>query len=301
MAWPTRAATGWPGEGMIARVTVEEVDPDPGTAEPATRSPRGTAPPPGRLVRLGVVVPADTPSEQLGLLAGVAAAAGVGVIWVDARDGTDPWTALAVLAARGTDVGLGVHLWLAPGHSPVSPPEGFPAGLDVSALGRPLELSILGDDQARVIDATHDLRREIGPRWVIGREWRPSGHAADGPATDGDDLVVVAGEDRPLGDTLARLGRHLDDGAPLERPGVAVLAAASIGRTTAEAEARASLARDHPYGHPKDVGLFGTLEQVHAAVVALARAGVTDLRCTLPTLADVADAVGQLTAATRRP
>jgi hypothetical protein len=71
----------------------------------------------------------------------------------------------------------------------------------------------------------------------------------------------------------------------------------SIGRTVAEAEARAGL--DPTFAgdrHPARAGLFGTLEDCQAQVAAMAAAGVTDLRCILPDAPDVHDVVAQLTA-----
>jgi hypothetical protein len=71
----------------------------------------------------------------------------------------------------------------------------------------------------------------------------------------------------------------------------------SIGRTSAEAAARADL--DPEFGghdHPTRVGVYGTLEEGQAAVAALAHEGITDLRCILPRAADLADVVAQLTA-----
>ncbi len=75
----------------------------------------------------------------------------------------------------------------------------------------------------------------------------------------------------------------------------------SIGRTAAEAHARAAM-------DPAFTGdVVGRLEDGQAAVAALAHAGITDLRCRLPAAPDVADLVAQLTAmvigspATHRP
>jgi hypothetical protein len=73
----------------------------------------------------------------------------------------------------------------------------------------------------------------------------------------------------------------------------------SIGRTGAEAEVRASAdARFRVLGHPRDIGLFGTLEECQDRVIALAHAGITDLRCILPQAPDVHDVIAQLTAVT---
>jgi hypothetical protein len=81
--------------------------------------------------------------------------------------------------------------------------------------------------------------------------------------------------------------------------GVAALLPVSIGRTSAEASARAD--RDPLFarlGHPAEIGIFGTLEECQDRVIALAHAGVTDLRCILPGSPDVPDVIAQLTAMT---
>lgn len=81
--------------------------------------------------------------------------------------------------------------------------------------------------------------------------------------------------------------------------GVAALLPVSVGRTVAEAAARAEMdpafAR---FGHPADIGIFGTLEECQDRVIALAHAGITDLRCVLPATPDVHDVIAQLTAIT---
>jgi hypothetical protein len=79
--------------------------------------------------------------------------------------------------------------------------------------------------------------------------------------------------------------------------GIAALVPVSIGRTGAEAAARAD--GDLVFGrtgHPAKTGIFGTLEECQDRVIALAHAGVTDLRCILPSTPDVHDVIAQLTA-----
>jgi len=71
----------------------------------------------------------------------------------------------------------------------------------------------------------------------------------------------------------------------------------SVGRTTAEAAARAD--RDvlfHYLGHPSEQGLFGTLEHCQQAAAALSRAGVTELICHVPLAVDLPDVLAQLCA-----
>jgi hypothetical protein len=75
--------------------------------------------------------------------------------------------------------------------------------------------------------------------------------------------------------------------------------AVSIGRTEAEAAARADANPAFAHtGHPREHGLFGTLEQCQDGVIALAHRGVVDVRCLLPDTPDVNDVIAQLTAVT---
>ena len=71
----------------------------------------------------------------------------------------------------------------------------------------------------------------------------------------------------------------------------------SVGRTPAEAEARAAMDPTLAgYGDLEADGLFGTIERAQLRVIELAHEGVTDLRCVLPDVPDVHDVVAQLTA-----
>ena len=69
----------------------------------------------------------------------------------------------------------------------------------------------------------------------------------------------------------------------------------SVGRTAAEARARADA--DELFtlaGHPAEQGLFGTLEECQATAAGLAQAGATELVCYLPLAADLPDVLAQL-------
>jgi alkanesulfonate monooxygenase SsuD/methylene tetrahydromethanopterin reductase-like flavin-dependent oxidoreductase (luciferase family) len=113
-----------------------------------------------------------------------------------------------------------------------------------------------------------------------------------------DDVVVPAASVRDITVTVnqiraacERVGR---DPATL---GIALEIPVSIGRTHAEAEARADVEPlFQTVGHPADVGIFGTLEECQERVIKLAHAGVRDLRCILPNTDDVPDVIAQLTA-----
>jgi hypothetical protein len=112
----------------------------------------------------------------------------------------------------------------------------------------------------------------------------------------GVDVLWVADEHEAL-----ELGAVVERAQVLVRPALdeewARTLAVSIGRTPAEAEARAAMdASLSGFGDLERDGLFGTLETAQARVAELAGAGITDLRCVLPDVPDVHDVVAQLTA-----
>jgi hypothetical protein len=168
-----------------------------------------------------------------------------------------------------------------------------------SATG--LEVGLLEPVDADVIRRVHDRRDSDGGRPAIRlsaavrdiADLRSLVEVVDDvilPAWRIPDLETAADEARA---EAAEAGR---DPASL---GVAALLPVSIGRTSAEASARAD--RDPLFarlGHPSEIGIFGTLEDCQDRVIALAHAGVTDLRCILPGSPDVPDVIAQLTAMT---
>jgi alkanesulfonate monooxygenase SsuD/methylene tetrahydromethanopterin reductase-like flavin-dependent oxidoreductase (luciferase family) len=113
-----------------------------------------------------------------------------------------------------------------------------------------------------------------------------------------DDVLIPAAAVKDVTEAVGQIRRACERG---ERDpgtlGIALEAPVSIGRTVAEAQARAeSEALFETVGPPSDVGVFGTLEQCQERVIELAHAGVTDLRCVLPNSPDVHDVIAQLTA-----
>jgi hypothetical protein len=99
-----------------------------------------------------------------------------------------------------------------------------------------------------------------------------------------------------------RPGRELDAAvaaaaaAAAGRP-VLVEVAVSVGRTSAEASARADDEELFALtGHPRAQGLFGTLEECQAAAARLLHAGATELVCHLPRSHDLPDVLAQLRA-----
>jgi hypothetical protein len=144
---------------------------------------------------------------------------------------------------------------------------------------------------------------EAGPDCVAAlggaSEWRRRAHVrgVPDPAAAG---VVLSSASRAQTVALATAaGRARTDANPGLRVGVAL--GVSIGRTMAEAQAR--VARDSllaATGVP-DAGLFGTFEQAHEQILALAAAGVDWIRADLADEVDIADLLAQLRGAAVGP
>jgi alkanesulfonate monooxygenase SsuD/methylene tetrahydromethanopterin reductase-like flavin-dependent oxidoreductase (luciferase family) len=256
-----------------------------------------TLAPPGRLVRLGVVLDARGPATRLGEVARMCDRAGIGAVWLDDSAPTgappaDPLTRLRALVPLVARARLGVVL----------AGRDDPAALEELPAGR-LELTLSGEARAQA----ERLLERLGagrPRPTLAVE-------VDDPerldterlawlAGVADDVLVVAGDvDRvaervgALREAFGRVGR--DPGSL----GMAVRLPVSIGRTVAEAAARWDAEPAFAaLGPPARAGVFGTLEHCHERVIALAHAGVTDLRCVLPGAPDIHDVIAQATAMT---
>jgi alkanesulfonate monooxygenase SsuD/methylene tetrahydromethanopterin reductase-like flavin-dependent oxidoreductase (luciferase family) len=266
-----------------------------------------TLAPPGRLVRLGVVLDARSPGERLAEVARMCDRAGIGAIWMDDSappasqpPSLDGLRALAPVVVRAR---LGAML---AGDRPLPPLDGLPTDrLELTFVGR-------GDVRATVdaLQAAPDrsggrtapprtpprptVAVEVGDPERLGRArlaWLAE--VADDLLVAAADVDRVAEQARALREALALAGR---DPASL---GVAARLPVSIGRTVAEAAARWNAEPAFAaLGPPTQAGVFGTLEQCHDRVIALAHAGVTDLRCVLPAAPDIHDVIAQATAMT---
>jgi alkanesulfonate monooxygenase SsuD/methylene tetrahydromethanopterin reductase-like flavin-dependent oxidoreductase (luciferase family) len=325
--------------------------------------PRPTAAPPGRLVRLSVVLDTRNPIERLLEVARMCDRAGIGALWVEdlaeepgpgvaveppggAEPGpgrglgagarVDAWTALTLLAGEVRRARVGAVL-----DGAAWPPgrlARMAATLGALTGGR-LELTLrAGAPQAAA--AARALRAALAATTVPASLAPAAGEAATdpsvllaahGPAYDSvaqpaevptiavqlppragpawavgealagvDDLVLPTA---PLAATLAAAAAArqaaLRTGRGPATLGVAARLPVSVGRTSAEAQARWEAEPSFAaLGSFEEAGLFGTLEQCHDRVVALAHAGVSDLRCLLPNAIDIHDVIAQLTAMT---
>ena len=236
--------------------------------------------------------------------------AGIGAIWMDdsARPAPPPATPgpldrLRSLAPVVTRARLGALLGA---DHPLPPLDGLPTDrLEMTFVGH-------GDVRATVDELLAAPDRsggqtapprtpprptvavEVGDPERLGRErlaWLAE--VADDLLVAAADVDRVAEQARALREALALAGR---DQTSL---GVAVRLPVSIGRTVAEAAARWDAEPAFAaLGPPTQAGVFGTLEQCHDRVLALAHAGVTDLRCVLPAAPDIHDVIAQATAMT---
>jgi alkanesulfonate monooxygenase SsuD/methylene tetrahydromethanopterin reductase-like flavin-dependent oxidoreductase (luciferase family) len=254
-----------------------------------------TIPPPKRLVRLGLVLDGRTPGDAVPGLARMCERAGIDVVWVaEAMAGTalhgdlDSWSVAAGLLAGLDKATVGAMI----------------AGLrnDVSLANVPdrLEICLLdggvGGSAARSLRDALSRSPSSARLSVMARSSKELGPLL----TVADDIVLSAWHHDDL-ETAADEARAaaVDAGRDPASLGVAALVPVSVGRTDAEATARAEMDPEFArFGHPADIGIFGTLEECQDRVIALAHAGITDLRCVVPATPDVHDVIAQLTAIT---
>lgn len=239
-----------------------------------------TRPPPGRLARLGVIV--DVGDPRAGAIARLCDRAGIDIVWFGSP------------ASAGTDE---------PGGDQVPTDCADVAASFVSA-----RVGWYMDGPGLVPDVANELWSSVSP----AASSSPGGPRVRRSATLDDlrrlpallarvDDVVLTAWGSPDLETAADEVRAeaAEAGRDPSTLGVAVVVPVSIGRTEAEASVRAD--GDPVFratGHPQEVGIFGTLEECQDRVIALAHAGITDLRCVLPSALDVHDVIAQLTAIT---
>ena len=241
-----------------------------------------TRAPVGRLARLGVVVD----PEELGAAAVTRFAdlAGIEIVWAMRLEGGDviavdptPIQSAITRARLGAVVGIDGR-----------PPTG--------AVEVTVDVGVDSPDAVRLV-------RDVAASLTVGVR---IGSIAHRPDTVGalidlvDDIVLPAWRFPDLETAADEVRAEAQEaGRDPATLGVAALLPVSIGRTGTEAAARADGdPRFAILGHPRDVGIFGTLEECQDRVIALAHAGITDLRCILPAAPDVHDVIAQLTAVT---
>lgn len=222
-----------------------------------------TRAPAGRLARLGVVLDANLPAERVVSLARLCERAGIEAVWITDPDawalaeavapvlerthlgltldvGGSPQGVAARAAAIAERTGAAVELSVRSGDGAAGYVVALRGALG-GAVENPPRLSATAESAAAIpalLDAVDDL---VLPGWRFG------------------DLEAAADEARAMASEAGRDPSSL---------GVAVLLPVSIGRTGAEASARAD--RDVTFsqiGHPGEIGIFGTLEECQDRVI----------------------------------
>ena len=279
---------------------------------------RPTVPPPGRLVRLGLIL--DTRSDWSGLseVARMCDGAGFDALWVEDRLVSEDdvlckeaWTVLSTVARDVHHARLGAIV--NPAFRPPAVLAAMARTLD-DTLGGRLELSFTaGSNLAEHLALGLDFPDEDAA-WhraegcaAIVRDLPRSptlaivgGTAAafDVAARIADDVVLPPSDPAGVAHAVDLLRQACErNERDVAAIGVAMMVPVSIGRTTAEASARAEAdPRFRGLGSVREVGIFGTLEQCQERVIELAHAGVSDLRCAVPNAPDMPDVLAQLTA-----
>ena len=257
---------------------------------------RPTLPPPGRLVRLGLILDTRNDWPQLSETARMCDGAGIDVVWLEERlfgeHDVAPKDALIVLSTIARDVRRArLGAILDPGSRPAGDLATTALSLD-DALGGRLELSFTAGPGEYVSIVRGLLGR---PTLAIVGD---TSAAFDVAARVADDVVLPPSDPGDAARFVDLLRAACDrSGRDVATIGVAMVVPVSIGRTTAEASERAEA--DPPFqrvGDPREIGVFGTLEQCQERVIELAHAGVSDLRCVVPNAPDMPDVLAQLTA-----
>jgi hypothetical protein len=241
-----------------------------------------------------VVFDSRTAPDQVGPLARMCARAGIDAVWLAGAlegtplgGGTDPWAEAHVLASTSSAAAVGVFV------------EGSD-GLTAAGIPDRLEISLItGSANGASVRGIRQALAAAGVRARLSALIRAPGDLA--PLLAFADDVVLSAWHTPDLETAADEARAeaVEAGRDPASLGVAALLPVSVGRTVAEAAARADMDADFArFGHPADIGIFGTLEECQDRVIALAHAGITDLRCVLPATPDIHDVIAQLTAIT---
>jgi len=268
---------------------------------------RPTVAAPGRLLRLGIVLDTRNPADRIREIARMCDGAGIESLWVvDDGGGSvdggrlEPWSVLNLAATEASGPALGVRSSIRL-RSPTRLAATV-AALDADSGGR-LELTLSDrsggslTDLARYASRVRDLL--VHDAAVLRLSVDATGAAGAALAARvADDVLISRGKGAAPAAIAADVREACErNGRDPVTMGIALEMPVSIGRTTAEAQARAEVEPlFEEVGQPSDVGLFGTLEQCQERVIEFAHAGVTDLRCILPNSADVHDVIAQLTA-----
>lgn len=293
--------------------------------------------PPGRLLRLGIVLDQRNDAKQIMRVAQMAERAGMQALWVsdrlittDGRPRMEAWTALTIASLYTSRIRVGGMF--TPGLRTAQSLAAMVGSLDQVLEGR-MELGVglgwdgaefaaLGLPFADVAERVAEMEEftRLLMQLVIGE-----------PAT-GDRGIGVASP-QPNGPALTIELRHplqlepavrLADNALLpamamselagmiqaareaaervgrdpDSLGLAVELPVSVGRTEGESDVRVEIDDLLSQMDTRAVGIHGKLEHCQDIVIELAHLGVADVRCVLPNVPDIDDVIAQLSATT---
>ncbi|HEY7705014.1 MAG TPA: LLM class flavin-dependent oxidoreductase [Acidimicrobiia bacterium] len=291
--------------------------------------------PPGRLVRLGIILDQRNDARQTMRIAQMAERAGMQSLWVadrlitgDGKARMEAWTALSVAAFYTQEIRLGGMF--VPGLRSPQILGAMAGSLDV-VLGGRLELGVaLGWDEsefdslgldfpdlARRVDQSRDFTRAL-MKVVAGEPLGAgAGIGVSSPQPGGPALTMEVRDPLQLGvaveladnillpaQPVAGVASQVRDAARAcedrnREPaslGIAVELPVSVGRTDGESDVRVEIDDLLSQMDTKSMGMHGTLERCQEIVIELAHLGVAEVRCILPNVGDIDDVIAQLSA-----
>lgn len=292
--------------------------------------------PPGRLVRLGLVLdPRNSPKDTM-RIAQMAERAGLQSLWVNdrmvAQDGgriMEAWTLLTIASLYTSRIRVGA-MFVAGLRTPQAV-AAMVGSMDTVVEGR-LEIGVatgwsdrefkaLGirfpDAAARIAD----MGRFAGilRSMTRGEPINETGVtlAVNSPQTDGPPLTMEARGERQialgvrLADSLLLPSKPISEIASIidqarqaaeqsgrdpRTLGFAVQLPVSVGRTNAESDVRVEIDHLMAQMNTQSIGVHGDLERCQDIMIELAHLGIGEVRCVLPNVADIDDVIAQLTA-----
>ena len=297
---------------------------------------RPTVAPPGRLVRLGLVLEPRNNARQTMRIAQMAERAGLGSLWVNDRLVTsddsvrmEAWTMLSIAALYTKQVRVGA-MFTASLRAPQSL-AAMVGSMDTIVDGR-LEIGVMaGRDEQEHIGLGLPFRgetariEEVGEFAEIvstlsrGEPLFEGGATLDviSPQPGGPPLTVEVRGRKQLLVALRLADNILLPTSPLseihsmiatarsaaeeadrdpESVGFAVQLPVSVGRTNAESDVRVEIDDILAQMNARETGMQGDLEHCQDIMIEIAHLGVAEVRCVLPHVPDIDDVIAQLSA-----
>jgi len=310
---------------------------DPGNKR-EMREFRPVVAPPGRLVRLALVLDPRNGAKQTMRVAQMAERAGLQALWVNDRfmtsDGLvrmEAWTMLTIAAMYTSRIRVGIMF-----NSGLRSPQATAAmvgSMDSVIEGR-LELGVTAGwyekehvglglpfpDASTRIEQMGGFARILTtlargePLTEGGTTLGVSSPQPDGPsltleARGRRQMAIAIGiadnillPTRPMSEIAAMIDTARSAAAEGNRDpdslGFAVQLPVSVGRTNAESDVRVEIDDMLAQMDTKAIGIHGDLERCQDIMIELAHLGIGEVRCVLPNTADVDDVIAQLTATT---